>query len=275
MGNEDKPKQTIATPPQMVDVMIVPRAPVQRLTSATSLTVFQQNWVFAKQWRAASPSSRLVVEIPVDGTLADFEAAMTTAANKARGKEVTLAVGHGGAGSFRGLTQTVFDTIPETPHGMLHHRGAMTRAVLDLEKIAEKKGGKWVPREVVINGVKHVESQATVDDLSPRYDALTRVSEKLRVGGVSAFRILSCNIGKDAQFGSDLQKKLGIGLRLYGGLVAIAEASWTETGKPELVKEQVWIVDDEDAPSANRPPDDDPDHPSFHEIPTHRQRSFP
>src|ERR1700682_633532 len=146
MGNGDK--TTIATPSQIVDVMIVPRAPVTNLNRNSKLTIFQQNWLFAKQWREANPSSRAVVELPINGTLAQLEAAVQTAAAKASGKRVVLCVGHGGAGSFRGVTQTVFGSLPETAPGMLKHVGAMTReVVVDFPDIAEMKGGKWVPKK--------------------------------------------------------------------------------------------------------------------------------
>ncbi len=273
MGGPEAPKETIATPPQLRDVMIVPRAPARNLSGNSTLTVFQQNWLFAQQWLRASPSTRMVVEVPVDGQLADIEAAFTTAIAKARGKEITLCIGHGGAGSFRGLTQTVFDTLPESAHGMIDHRGAMTREVLDFETIAEKQNGKWVPKPS--GPAKLTLSQAKIDSLSPRFELLTRLGDKLKAGGVGRLRILSCNIGLDAQFGRDLAKKLGVELRLYRGLVAMAEVAFTSPGKPDDVREQVWIVDDENDPEGNRPPTDDKDHASFHEIPSHRESTFP
>jgi hypothetical protein len=275
MGNGDK--TTIATPSQIVDVMIVPRAPATNLTGRSTLTVFQQNWLFAKQWREQSPSARAIVEVPLNGRLADLEAAVQTAAARAAGKRVVLCVGHGGAGSFRGLTQSVFDTLPETASGMIDHVGAMTsEIVVEFLEMAEKKDGKWVPKPRRVGGVTVTESQAKIDRLAPRFETLLKVGKLLQDAHVHDFTLLSCNAGRDAAFGAALAKRLGVEVHLYDRLVAMAESVWTETDKPDVVKTQVWLVRDEANPEANRPPSDDLNHASFHEIPTdHEQRFSP
>jgi hypothetical protein len=268
-------QQGTAKPPQAVDVMIVPRAPATNLTRRSTLTIFQQNWLFARQWRKSSPSTRAVVEVPVNGRLADLEAAVQTAAAKASGKRVVLCVGHGGAGSFRGLTQSVFDSLPETAQGMLNHVGAMTsEVVVEFRKIAENKGGKWVPKRRSVGGVIVTESQAKIDSLAPRFETLLKIGKLLQDAHVHDFTVLSCNAGRDAAFGAALAKRLGVEVHLYDRLVAMAEAVFTKTGQPDVVKTQVWLVQNEAAPAANRPPSDDPDHASFHEIPTDHERTF-
>lgn len=268
-------QQGTAKPPGAVDVMIVPRAPVTHLTGRSTLSIFQQNWLFAKQWRESSPSTRAVVEEPVNGRLADFEAAVKKAAAKARGKRVVLCVGHGGAGGFRGLTQTVFDTLPETAPKMLNHVGAMTReVVVEFPEMAEKKKGKWVPKPRKVNGVTVTESQAKIDSLSPRFETLLKIGKLLQNGHVHDFTVLSCNAGLDATFGAALAKRLGVEVHLYDRLVAMAESVWTKPGRPDVVKTQVWLVRDETNPGANRPPSSDPDHASFHEIPTDHEQKF-
>jgi hypothetical protein len=57
--------------------------------------------------------------------------------------EVLLFVGHGGAGGFRGLTETMFDTIPETGGLSTHQHRITSTTLFDLERSAEKKGDVW------------------------------------------------------------------------------------------------------------------------------------
>ena len=49
----------------------------------------------------------------------------------------------------------------------------MTDKHFAFEEFAEFKGGRWIPKARVINGVKHTESQATIDDMARFWSALT------------------------------------------------------------------------------------------------------
>ncbi len=268
-------RKTVAIPNQIRDAMIVPNTRVPLPTSKSSFTVLEQNWIFAQQWKKFDSTARNVVELRVGGTAADYLAAIKAASQTARGKEVILAVGHGGAGSFRGLTQTVFDSIPNASEGLEKHPFAITREVLDLPDVAEKVNGQWTPRAIKDpkTGVITRELQGSIDKLSPRFDMLAAGGEILRAAGVARFVILACNIGKDSPpagkngFLELLASVLGVDVVAYRGLVAIGEVSFTNPGVPANTKEQIWIATDETDVNRGRPAQDDPDHASFHEVP--------
>jgi hypothetical protein len=274
MGGETKDRQAIATPSQLRDVMIVPDTRVPLPTSKSSFDLLQQNWIFSQQWKQADPGGRGVVELRVGGGEKDFLDAIKQAAQAARGHEIILAVGHGGAGHFRGLTQTVFDAIPNAEHGLENHPFAIKRDILDLPDVAEKKDGKWVPKAIRdSNGVITRVSQGTVDARATLFEMMTRAGELMRAAGVSRFVIVACNVAKDQPpagkkaFHELLAAILGVDVVVYGGLVAIAEVTFTNPGQPARTKEQIWIAMDEKDPDNGRPPAADPDHASFHELP--------
>ena len=281
MTGEKSDRQTIAIPNQVRDAMIVPRTSVPLPTSKTAFTILQQNWIFGQQWKQSDTTGRNVVELKVGAGEKDFLDAITQAAKTARGREVILAVGHGGAGDFRGLTQTVFDAVPNDTHGLESHPFAITREVLELPDVAEKKDGKWTPRRVVVGGVITTLSQGSIDALSPRFDMMSKCGEILRAGGVSRFVLLACNIAKDAPkagkkgFLALLAAVLGVEVVAYGGLVAIGEVTFTNPGTPARTKEQIWIAMDETDTERGRPPGDDPDHASFHELPVTARLAVP
>ena len=274
MAGEKDDRKTIATPAQLRDAMIVPNKRVSLPTSKTTFTILEQNWIFSQQWKQADTAARTVVEAKIGGVAADYLDAIKQASLTARGHEVILAVGHGGAGDFRGLTQTVFDSVPNAAHGLESHPFAITRAVLELPEIAERKNGSWTPRRIQEpGGVISQASQGSVDALVPRFEMMEQSGVLLRAGGVSRFVLLACNIGKDQPrpgkkgFLALLAEILGVEVVAYTGLVAIGEVTFTTPGLPARTKEQMWIATDETDVSRGRPPSDDPDHPSFHEVP--------
>ena len=281
MTGEKSDRQTIAIPNQVRDALIVPKAPVPLPTSGTSFTLLQQNWIFGQQWKQADTTARNVVELKAGASEKDYLDAITQAARTARGREVTLAVGHGGAGHFRGLTQTMFDAVPNAAHGIEAHPFAITREVLELPDVAEKKDGKWTPRKIKVGNVITTLSQGSVDALSPRFDMMAKSGEILRAGGVSRFVLLACNVAKDAPppgkkgFLQLLAEVLGVEIGAYGGLVAVGEVTFTNPGVPARTKEQMWIAMDESDTSRGRPPADDPDHASFHELPLTARLNVP
>ena len=268
-------RKTVAIPNQIRDAMIVPKSRVPLPTSDNRFTVLQQNWIFAQQWKKFDSAARNVVELEVGAAAAGYLAAIKAASQTARGKEVILAVGHGGAGGFRGLTQTVFDAVPNAVEGLEKHPLAITRQVLELPDVAEKVNGRWTPRAIKDprTGVISRESQERIDQLSPRLDMLAAGGEIMRAAGVARFVILACNVGKDAPpagkkgFLELLASILGVDVVAYRSLVAIGEVTFTRPGEAASTKEQIWIAFDETDANRGRPAQDDPDHPSFHDLP--------
>jgi hypothetical protein len=268
-------RTTAAIPNQIRDAMIVPDARVPLPTTQNRFTALQQNWIFAQQWKTADSAARNVVELRLGAGAADYLAAIEKASQRARGKEVILAVGHGGAGGFRGLTQTVFDAIPNAAEGLEKHPFAITRQVLELPDVAEKIDGRWMPRAIKDprTGVIARESQGSVDQLSPRFDMLAASGGILRAAGVARFVVLACNLGKDVPpagkkgFLDLLAGVLGVDVVAYRGLVAIGEVTFTSQGASATTKEQIWIALDETDANRGRPPQDDPAHASFHDVP--------
>jgi hypothetical protein len=252
----------------MSDVMIVPLARVQTVTSQTDLTVHQQNWRFAQQWKAQAPTQREVIELaitpasPRPTALVAFRDAFRRAGQLARGKEVILFVGHGGA-TQSGRTQTVFDLLPE-PGPLSSHTLAFTREVLDLPLIARKSGGSWTPTPEAAN---RGTSQRDVDVLSPRFDAMCDAAQSMVQGGVKRFTVLSCNVGRDLPFAQDFATRVvGLETRMYKGWVSVREVTFGTR-----VLEQIWITLDHDHPENDAPPDTDETHASFHEVPTRHE----
>jgi hypothetical protein len=274
----DDPKadrKTIAIPNLIRDAMIVPNTRVPLPTAKSTFTVLEQNWIFAQQWKKFDTTARNVVELRVGGAAADYLAAINAASQTARGREVILAVGHGGAGDFRGLSQTVFDSIPNADHGLETHPFAVSRTVLDLPDVAVKANGQWTPRAIKDpkTGVTTRIEQGSIDKLSPRFDLIAASGEIMRAAGVARFVVLACNIGKDSPppgkkgFLDLLASILGVEVVAYRGLVAIGEVVFTNPGVPANTKEQIWIATDETDVNRGRPSQDDPDHASFHDVP--------
>jgi len=274
MSGEER--NTIAIPNQIRDAMIVPNTRVPLPTSQPGpFSVPQQNWIFGQQWKKFDTTGRNVVELKLGGVAADYLAAIKLAAQNARAKEVILAVGHGGAGDFRGVSQTVFDSIPNATHGLTDHPFAITREVLDLPTVAEKVNGQWIARKIKDpkTGLITTIAQATVDKRAALFEMLASSGQTLRAGGVARFVLLACNIGRDVPppgqpgFLALLASILGVDVVAYRGLVAIGEVTFTNPGVPANTKEQIWIATDETDTSRGRPPSDDPDHASFHDVP--------
>ena len=71
----------------------------------------------------------------------------------------------------------------------------MTDKHLAFEDFAEFKGGRWIPKARVIDGVKHTESQATIDDMARFWSALTVMRDSFQKHGVERFALLTCNVG--------------------------------------------------------------------------------
>ncbi|MCC7374725.1 MAG: hypothetical protein IT581_08710 [Verrucomicrobiales bacterium] len=248
-----------------IDVMIVPDVdPNSEPPASGDRLIFWQNARFGFQWKAFAPARRELLKIPVDGALTDFENAVTAAASKAKKSEVLLCIGHGGAGGFRGLSLTVFDTVPESVHGMNLHKHTITSDVLNLPERAERKSpGKWVPKAKTPSS----QDQTEIDALAPRFEVLERLAVVLKNGQVSRFVVMSCNFARDAQFGNRLSTLLKTPVGGFDRLLAMADVVSSNPGEPKH-NVQAWLVADENNPSANRPPDSDITHRSFHEVPS-------
>jgi len=254
-------------------VMLVPKVAFELSFEKTN-SDHAESRAFGEQWKDHDSANRTLEEVPVGGSLQDFEDAMKKAAVIAHGKDIALFVGHGGAGGFRGLTETVFDTVPD--NGPLStHKHRITKRTVILDELAVHNGTKWVPKVFTRpNGVKETKiKQTEVDELAPKFEMLERLRPVLQKNGVKRLIVISCNVGKDADFGKALAKRMGIRVSLYTKLIAVAPAEEVVGGKA-TVRAQIWPMVDQANPSKGRPPHDDPDHPSFHEIPTDFQVSF-
>jgi hypothetical protein len=251
------------------DVMIVPD-----IASATAaqkksgeFSIFRDNSMFAGQWKKFAGARRQTMTIPIDGTLTDFETTVTAAAAKATGGDVLLFVGHGGAGDFRGLTITTFDSTPASVHGMNNHPNAINSDVLKLPEIATKNAsGQWIA-----NPSTATDAQAKVDALAPRFDCLTRLGAVLKQSKVKRFIVMSCNMARDGAFGFKLAKVLQTTVGGYQKLLSTNQEVFSTPGKPDKTLVQVWLMSQDDpqpgVTDPNQPPGTDENAAPFHEIP--------
>lgn len=253
----------LSPPADSKDVMIVPSRVNFKAKGGDEehqKEIMRANNDFAKQWAAADPQHRKVLEINVDATWADFEKTMLQAAKIARGREIILMTGHGGAAGERGVSESTMDTVPESDHRLSKHKHSIkAQDIAALQGIAKLEGDKLVP--IPPN------AQSMVDSFDPwKFLGLLKIGKAFRENGVSQFTGLTCNIGRDTQFGYTMANLLQTKFRAYKNLVATGE---------ELGQIQVWIVEDEDNQTANQPEHNgEKNHPSFHEIPTYLQKVF-
>ena len=253
-----------------LDVIIVPDVGSASATQKKSgeFALFSENATFAEQWRKFAGARRRLVKIPIDGTLSDFETAVTSAAASANAGDIILFVGHGGAGGFRGLSNTVFDTTPSSTHGMSTHPNAINTDVLNLPNIAKQDAsGKWIANDKV-----STDAQQKVDALAVKFEMLKRLGSVLSQGKVARFIVAACNMAKDPPFGFNLAKLLKTTVGGYDKLLATNGVTFTNPGKPTQNLVQCWLMSTDDPPAdlnsdPNHPPSDDPNHSSFHEIP--------
>jgi hypothetical protein len=253
------------------DVMIVPdtdaATPAQR-RSPEFVNIFADSAAFAKQWRKFAGARRQILPTTIDGTLADFERTVTAAAAKAHKGDIILFTGHGGAGGFRGLSNSVFDTTPASVHGVSSHPNAITSDVLNLPNLATRgPAGNWIANDKI-----STDAQAKVNALAPRWEMLSRLGAVLKQNAVARFIVLACNMGKDASFGFSLAKLLQTTVGGYTSLIAANQVVFTQPGKPSQTLVQVWLMSSDSPPAPgtqdpNQPPSGDANDPSFHEIP--------
>jgi hypothetical protein len=259
----------------MKDVLIVPEAPVAHYqTNGGHRSVYQQNWCFAQQWKAKSPIARDIVTMPLETASSPqgmdvFETALGSAARLAQDRRVILSIGHGAAAGYRGAEETAFDATPERGAHMADHQNLINAEVLSVPEWCHKENGQWV-----VNQNCHWTPQQVTNN-SRRYDSLVRAGQSLSAQRVRALWLLSCNIARDMDFLRHLAHAMGITIRAYEGLIAMAE---TTVDVPQAsgatrreYREMIWVstTDGTDVPSR----EDDPNAALYTEIPTSPMRS--
>ncbi len=201
-----------------------------------AMEIFEQNWLWAQQWRDKDPAGRVVLELPFGVPLGTFELALRVAAATAReGKDILLLTGHGVAQD--GIhSESAFNTLPEQGR-MATHKHLITQGVLDLPKIAERKGTRWLAKP----GPDAKDKQILIDKLAPRFDLLERTGVVFKQSKIKSFFVLSCNVGSDRAFRFALAKLLQTPVKMYSDLLAMSEETFT-TGRNKQVKMLAFLV---------------------------------
>lgn len=266
-----QPKKAVSKLPKPREVLLIPRfvggdaARIRKNGPRSGKDeIFEQNWLWGQQWQAHDPVNRVVLELPFGAELGTFELALRIAAATARqGKDILLLTGHGASESGF-FEQSAFNTLPERGK-MATHKHLITAEVLDLPNNAERVNGRWVARDKI-----STDGQAKVDRLAPRFDLLERVGAVFRENEVRSFTVLSCNVGNDTAFMSQLARLLGVRVRMYPQLLAMGVDTFTQ---PKEVKVLAWLTPAGTNPSVTRPdlrlPDGtfDRNHSQFHNPP--------
>jgi hypothetical protein len=227
--------------PQPRDMMLIPAPLPPGVFSTHDAAVFNENRAWAAQWRAKQPGGRGTVEIAARAPLSGVVAAFRRAAASASGKEVILFAGHGADPAISSLSQAAFDLAPE-PGLMSTHADVISDDVTRLEEKAERVNGKWVPKKVKRpDGTVVTESQANIDKLSPRFEALEQIGAALRGAGVARLRLLTCDVGLDPAFADRVAKITGMPVVCYLELVQTAEVVFTS---PRVSKIEIFVGPD-------------------------------
>jgi hypothetical protein len=211
-----------------------------------------------------------------------FERSIAEAARWARGREIILFIGHGGAPTMK--TSAAFDSIPEVTPFETHH-GLMTEEVVlrALDQIRTEAFGAEAARIARYRGTgvsvlapgqlatPNTSAGIAIDRLA---QALVRAGALMRDANVRRLTILTCNVGQSsrrlpggrlvgADFGQALADVLQTDVRLYDGWIA------TDYTNVEKTRVQIWITRDRDH--------SDWDQPSgekwFHEVPDANPRN--
>lgn len=255
----------ISPPADSKDVIIIPRqstiiAKAIGEPGINNAEIQRQNVDWAKQWIKADPNNRTFLDVPVDGTWADFEKAMLDAAKIARGREVILLTGHGGTKGVRGRPATEFDTIPENKGLSVHKHKISDKMVLELPHVGmlSDDGTQMVP--IPPNDAAGVQKYEPDKYLSCR-----KIGAEFAANGVRRLSIPTCNIGQDKHFCFELATLLRVEIRAYENGVASNDAQFGVI---------LWVTDDEDNPAQNEPTGDDANGREYHELPTHLQHFF-
>ena len=237
--------------------------------------VFEQNWLWGQQWQAHDPLNRVVLELPFDAPLSTFELGLRIAAATARnGKDILLLTGHGVAQNGV-LSESAFDTLPERGR-MATHRHTITTQVLDLPTLADKVNGRWVAKR----GADQRDQQVLVDRLAPRFDVLDRAGAVFQEHKVRSFIVLSCNVGEDTDFHTELARRLRVPVKMYQGLLAMSGEIFAG---PREAKVLAWVVpeNEREDPTRSKPDIRLPDgtfnrtHSQFHNPPPGLRTSPP
>lgn len=231
--------------PQPRDMMLIPAVLPPNIFSVKEARVFNENRAWAGQWKAKLPGERGTVEIGTSASLAAVISAFRQAASQARGKEVILFAGHGADASISSLSQAAFDLAPE-PGLMNTHTNVITDEVTKLEEVADRINGKFSPKTIVgPDGIKRtLANQASIDLLSPRFEALEQIGKALRDAGVTQLRLLTCDVGAELQFADRIAKITGMRVVCYLDLVQTVELAFQVTGRNDFTKIEIFIGPD-------------------------------
>jgi hypothetical protein len=190
-------------------VMVIPNTPVRRILRKKEriipkdLSLHEQNWVFAQQFSNVAPSDRLLVTVPVNGSLkGDFGPAIRKAAALAeRNGVVILFTGHGCRAACTGgqcqfgpaPSSFGFETLPETSE----KTKKIDARVLKFLEVAERQGEGWVPKAQKMPGTTTIqkESQSTIDALLPKWETLDVMRDAFTTNGTDRFILLTCSVG--------------------------------------------------------------------------------
>jgi hypothetical protein len=186
---------------------------------------------------------------------------MTQAASLARwGGEVILFVGHGGAAGSSRQSDTAFDTIPE-PTDYANHKHK-----IELVKLKGAMGASTVEGDKLKPNPPNTDS--ALESLhAGKYLTLVKLGRLFKKNGVKRFTVLSCNVGKDTEFGYLIAKLMQTPTRFYTSKAAAVE----EANKQILV----WILANEKDLTSGKPNVGTKDYDlAFHEVPTRLQKIF-
>lgn len=237
--------------PQPRDIMLIPAALPANVFSVQEARVFNENRLWAGQWKGKVSGERGTVEIATRASLAAVVSAFRQAASQARGREVILFAGHGADATISSLGQAAFDLGPE-PGLMNTHTNVITDQVTKLEEIADRSNGKFTPKTIVLpDGTKQTASQGSIDLLSPRFEALEQIGKALRDAGVTQLRLLTCDVGAEPQFADRIAKITGMRVVCYLQLVQTAQVDFTEAPPSKKVlfsKIEIFVGPDGSSP---------------------------
>lgn len=199
-------------------VLVIPDTPVQRLVGKPAplmppnLSLHQQNWVWAQQFKEAVPDVRDTATVKPDGSLKDdFVPAMRRAATLAgNGGQVILFTGHGCRAACTGRscsfnaapTKFGFETVPETTATKTKR---IDEDVFDFLTVAQRSGSGWAPRPFRKPGdvAATTLGQGVIDAMAAKWEALDAMKTAFTANKIDRLILLTCNVGT---FGAQCQR---------------------------------------------------------------------
>ena len=218
-------------------------------------SVYGDNRVWARQYVAASPSDRAIVELTASTPEAVLAASRTAATQAGASGQIVYAVGHGGAGSapqsgqvdfapnrgFRVSQFMVYDndlTQTWTGRSVVEIERAL-HAAEALPRARQRRARRdWCDRYVAEHCDLAWQQVHDLDALRPQYQALCSLFHSSPVARVV---LLTCNVGNAADFLDELSTDLGVPARAYTVRVM---SRWETRGRSR----HVWMYLEGDEP---------------------------